>query len=555
MEESGTYKSAPKKGTWGFTMKRFIGVILKSVLIVLCFMAYLIIVPIFLLLMTPLYLYRLLVKLAQKLLKPEWTGMVSPRDALVGLDNTATQCECMITVLLTMKGDPDMKKVLEVFQNEVINGKNSKGELCYQKLQNYYDTWLGFTFWKKEENFQLENHVRELDPSEYDFLKNNNKSEDGVAVKEDQLMKILGARSTKCFPPGVSPWEALIIRNYKKASPQLHHDFKANVPISSVEKLGEKDCEFALVLRIHHAIGDGYSIMKLIMSNLCMGALDRVPKAPVRRLSPLTVLLNYIAIVFLTPYYHFLQFFLDIDKTMWHLPSNKLEKQWQFAMTERLSFAAIKEISKQQGVCMTATLVAGLAGGIHNFLKEKGMEKKNKKIMRALSPMPWKDHPLETLVNHWTVGIFDIPAHEPCPRKRLSIANESASRLKRSPIMVTNFMTVPVLLSAPKFLTDIWGSNWMTTMILSNFPGPDFASNAFYDSHYIDDVISWVPHMRGSAGMGAMFQSYNGGVRVTLSVDKAIIRDQAEVVELSNHISQEFLRLRSLQPNGAETNV
>ncbi|ODM98274.1 hypothetical protein Ocin01_08412 [Orchesella cincta] len=552
MEESGTDSPAPKKGTWGLNMKKFVGVISKSILIVLCFMAYLVIIPIFLLLMTPMYLYRFFVKIAQKIFKPEWTGMVSPRDALVGLDNTSSRCECMITLLLTMKGDPDMKKVLEVFQNEVINGRNSKGELCYQKLLNYYDTWLGLYFWKKEENFLLENHVHELDPSEYDCIRENNNTETGVS--EEQLMKILGARSTKCFPHGVAPWEALVIRNYKKAPGQLHH-YKANVPIAPVERMGEKDCEFALVLRIHHAMGDGYSIMKLVMSNLCIGALDRVPKAPTRRISPLTLVLNYLAIFFLTPYYHFLQFILHIDKAMWHLPSKKLTKQWQFSMTERLSFDSIKETSKKHGVCVTATLVAGLSGGLHNFLREKGHHKKNNKIMRALSPMPWKGHPMETLVNHWTVGIFDIPAHESCPRKRLAIANESANRLKRSPIMVTNFMTVPVLLSVPKCMTDLYGKNWMTTMIISNFPGPDFACNALYDSHYIDDVISWVPHMRGSAGMGVMFQSYNGGVRVTISVDKAIIKDQTEVSELSNHISQEFLQLRSLQPTGAETNV
>jgi len=553
MVKSGTYSPTPKRSGWGLTMKQFIGVISKTVLIVLCFVAYLILVPIFLLLMTPLYLYRLFVILAQKLLKPELVEIVSTRDALVGLDNASSQLECMITLLLIMKGDPDMNKILEVFKNEVINGKNSKGELCYQKLKNYYDTWLGFTFWKKEENFQLENHVHEINLSEYDFMKENNNGKDGVT--EEQLMKMLGARATKCFPPGISPWEALIVRNYKKAPPNLHQDYKPNIPITPVEKFGEKDCEFALVLRIHHAMGDGYSIMKLVMSNLCIGALDRIPKPPARQLSIFTVILNYMAIFFLTPYYHFLQFVLHVDKTMWHLPSNKLEKQWQFAVTERISFAAIKEISKNQEVCVTATLVAGLAGGVHNFLKNKGLGNKNNSKMRAMSPMPWKGHPVETLVNHWTVGIFDIPSHEPCPRKRLWIANESANRLKRSPIMVTNFMTVPILLSVPKFLTDIWGVNWMTTMILSNFPGPDFPCNALYDSHYIDDVISFVPHMRGSAAMGAMFVTYNGGVRITVSVDKAIIRDQAEVNELSNLISEEFLRMRSLQPSGAETNV
>lgn len=51
-----------------------------------------------------------------------------------------------------------------------------------------------------------------------------------------------------------------------------------------------------------------------------------------------------------------------------------------------------------------------------------------------------------------------------------------------------------------------------------------------------------------------MFLSYNGGVRVSLSFDKAIMKDQKEVEVLSQYISQEFNNLRSLQPP-AETVV
>lgn len=46
-----------------------------------------------------------------------------------------------------------------------------------------------------------------------------------------------------------------------------------------------------------------------------------------------------------------------------------------------------------------------------------------------------------------------------------------------------------------------------------------------------------------------MFLSYNGGVRVTLSVDKAIISEREELEYLCSLISQEFINLRSLQPH------
>lgn len=95
---------------------------------------------------------------------------------------------------------------------------------------------------------------------------------------------------------------------------------------------------------------------------------------------------------------------------------------------------------------------------------------------------------------------MDIPVHEPCARKRLLAANKNVESLKKSPILVTNFITVPVFLGAPNWLTDFLGTNWMTSMVISNFPGPNFPGLAFYGAQYIDDVVTWVPHMRGSAG-------------------------------------------------------
>ncbi len=47
-------------------------------------------------------------------------------------------------------------------------------------------------------------------------------------------------------------------------------------------------------------------------------------------------------------------------------------------------------------------------------------------------------------------------------------------------------------------------------------------------------------------GLGVMFLSYNGGVRVSLSVDKAIIDNAEELDELAHLIAQEFHNLRSL---------
>lgn len=331
----------------------------------------------------------------QKICHPDWVGIMSTRDAVVGLDKISKKCECMITILLTLTGEGDIDSVREVFRREVIQAKDKHGRQCYLKLTYFFESWLGFTFWKREK-FLLENHVRMLDLTEFEHWNNNNDF-----VTEEQLMKVMGSLATKPFPYGMSPWEFLVVKRYKRTPPKLHHDVTPTVPIVPVEIGPDKDVECAVVLRVHHAIGDGYSLMKLIIANLCGAPSSVVPKAPIRRISPLTEFFNYVAIMILTPYYHFLQFFLHIDRTIWHLPSTRLTKDWNFAITEKMSFQDIKTISKDAGVCVTATLLAGLGGGIHNYLKAKGLGRQNSRVMRGLSPMPWKDHPMDTLVNHW----------------------------------------------------------------------------------------------------------------------------------------------------------
>lgn len=321
--------------------------------------------------------------------------MLSPRDALVGLDNYTSHAECVFTLLLTLKGVPDINFIRQVFQKEVLQTKNKKGQLSFQRLTYYFESWMGFTFWKRDENFQIEKHVRECYPSEFDPTFQND------SITEEQLMHSLGSLATKPFPKYMSPWEILVIRNYRKLPSRLHKNYYPTVSIPTVDTDSEKDIEFAMVLRMHHALGDGFSTMKLFVQNICGDYKALMPVPLEHKLSLFQKLLQTSALIFLTGYNQFSQFILNVDRSAWHLPYDKLTKQWQFAMTEKISLNTVKSISKQQGVCVTAVLISALAGGIHNFLEIKRKGLKNKEVMRATGPMPWKNHPMDTLVNHW----------------------------------------------------------------------------------------------------------------------------------------------------------
>jgi hypothetical protein len=270
-----------------------------------------------------------------------------------------------------------------------------------------------------------------------------------------------------------------------------------------------------------------------------------------KEMSLLDKFLMYLGILLLSPYYNFKQFVLDVDKNFWHVAESQLTRDWHAIRTEKFAFTRLKEISKSTGISMTAVLLAGFGGGIRRYLQAVRDDKRMPEVMRALAPLPWKGHPLDGLVNHWTLGFMVLPVGISCPRRRLREAEKSIKELKTSPVLFTNFGTVPLLLGPPSCVSDVWATNWMTTMVLSNFPGPNFPLRSF-NKHYCEDVTFWLPQMRGNSSLGVAFLSYNGGVRMTATIDKKIIPTSSNAELFAKCINQEVAELQRLFGSDAD---
>lgn len=385
-----------------FTVGNVFIKLVRLIFVLIALALYCAVVPLFAAFMIPLYIYRGLIIVLQKVFHPDWACIMSSRDAIVGLDDTTKSCHCMIVASICFRGVPDMEKIHKHFQKNVMEAKNSQGKDWYKKLTYYYENWMGFPFWKKETNFKLENHLRIFDYNvNYKKIADRNGKVEEY-VEEDDLMRCFGEIETLPFAKGRSPWEIMVLKNY---IPRGTHQ-AYTVPAMTITEGSEDNEEkyFTLVYRVHHAIGDGFSFLKMLVCNICDEPIDSVPKAPCRKFNFCTTILNNIAILIFTPYYHFQQFFVQIDRSIWHLSSNKLTKRSHFVTTERVPLESLKMVGKAHKVPLTGVLLAGLAGGIHNFLKLTGKGHLIPKCMRALSPMPWENHPAfngDGMVNHW----------------------------------------------------------------------------------------------------------------------------------------------------------
>jgi hypothetical protein len=360
----------------------------KLLLIVFLFVLYTLLIPILLLILSPLYLYRFFVVTIAKF-KPELKSIVCTRDAVVGLDDVTKRSQCVLNTMLTYRGEPDLEHIRNVFQQKVMDSMDKNGNKLYAKFTYYYESWMGYAFWKKENDFKLENHIRFCEETEE--LINEN------AINEESLMTILGPICTKPFKKEISPWEILIVRNFIPASNKINPEFKPNTEIGG----DNEKRKFALVLRIHHALADGFSVMKMVMNNLSDEPMTKFVTVPVKEKSILEMFMLYIGIIVLSPYYHVKQFVLDVDKNFWHLKESQLTGDLFTIRSEAISVEDLKQASKRLKVSSTAVLLTTFGGGIRNFMKSSGLDKITPQLFRGLAPMPWKNHPMDGLINHW----------------------------------------------------------------------------------------------------------------------------------------------------------
>ena len=345
----------------------------------------------------PLYLYRILVKYLARVLHPEWIGIMNLRDVFVSERMEGKKgLSSVVTMATIQRGDPDMDFIRKCFMEKVMlqpcKKSGSEEELLpYTKFTYYYDYWCGFPFWKEEENFSLESHIRVWE-----------ETGETETTEEDFVAK-MGPLTTRPFAKGMSPWEMLIIPNYIASvtppDPQFIEDFVGNNNNNNDEKSEKR---FVIIFRFHHTLCDGFSMAKLFVQNFGGQPEENTPRAARKKPSVFTLMRYAVQTLLQLGYCHLKILVWDYDFNKWHIPTKELTGDWHTVMTEPLPFNLAREVSKRTGTATTTVLFGAIAGGLRRYWKSMGKtDKEIPKLMRALFPLPVSKHPLDGLVNHW----------------------------------------------------------------------------------------------------------------------------------------------------------
>ena len=334
------------------SMERIVKFVLKligTIVIILGFSQLLIAASISLL------IRRFVIALA-RIQRPDFAQMMQGMSQIFALESYQAASSCNIILYMVCDGTISLDLLRQQFLIKLMPAtcmsNPEADEDPYARLRQFWAKYMGFLFWQWEVDFRAEKHIRHYDCSDIGVAL----TEGGVCSEED-LKRITAPLLAKPFVAGQSPWELLLMENYK----------------SHENNDGHRQCVVAI--RIHHALADGISLVKMI-SRLFDNETADFTTATFPQLSLAKRILRNVLVTLRGPYDLASKYFVDCydSRNCWYMVDEQRPKQYHALFSEVIQVGKIKEIMKEYGVCYNAVLYAVTAGAIVKLMKEAGQK-------------------------------------------------------------------------------------------------------------------------------------------------------------------------------------
>ena len=191
--------------------------------------------------------------------------------------------------------------------------------------------------------------------------------------------------------------------------------------------------------------------------------------------------------------------------------------------------AEVKRACKARGCTLNDGLIAAMTGALRRYLLGRGQEVA---ALRAFVPVNMRplDEPVPTtLGNRFTLVLLELPVGEADPEARLALLKARMDHLKGGAQASVNYGLLHALGATParveRVVADIFGSK--ASAVMTNVPGPrerlTFAGNP------VAGIQFWVPQA-AHLGLGVSIFSYAGEVTVGVAADVGLVPDPEALV-------------------------
>jgi len=224
--------------------------------------------------------------------------------------------------------------------------------------------------------------------------------------------------------------------------------------------------------------------------------------------------------------------------------SAKLSVPRRVTWSERMPLDGIRAIGHATGTTVNDVLTAAMTGALRRYLL--GRDSLVDQI-RTMVPYNLRaaDEPLpRELGNRFGLVYLTLPVGIADPTDRLAEVHRRMQEIKHSREGGLSFAILEAVGRTPQqieqSLLDVFTQK--ISAVMTNVPGP--SEPIYLAGSKIAGVVPWVP-VAGTVGMGISIFSYNGGVTVGLQVDPGLVPDPDTIIA---DYEREVVALRQLAP-------
>jgi WS/DGAT/MGAT family acyltransferase len=221
------------------------------------------------------------------------------------------------------------------------------------------------------------------------------------------------------------------------------------------------------------------------------------------------------------------------------------------AWGEPMPLDVVKAVSKGLGCSINDVLLSCVSGAIGGWLRDQGDDPTGAEI-RAMVPVNLR--PLEQawqLGNQFGLAPLVLPIGIANPVERVYAVRARMNQLKGSfqPLLAFGVLAVTGLFIKPVQDLVLGMFSKKTTAVMTNVPGPRDLLKLCGST--LRQTMFWVP-ASGDVGVGVSILSYGGGVQFALITDAALCPEPQAIIDRFEPEFQQLLLLSLMLPWGAD---
>ncbi|XP_050351558.1 uncharacterized protein LOC126774197 [Nymphalis io] len=449
------------------------------------------------------FFYKLICSVIIKRKDKHFAGFLDSFDVFWSLEDDATKSVINVLGVIESKSSQDLvDHIREKLQRVMQNSDAEK--IFYRRNEEY-----GFYYWRKCCYIDISQYVRIVDVS--------NSTELSVSDLEEVMTEI----AYQPLPFNDEGLFQILITNQKLKS-------------------DNKNDEYGVIFRIHHAVGDGVSLIEFLCESLadrenesnlfCMPDSYRsnTKKTP-------SDLMEMIIKLCKMPGSLVDGILREPDRTALHGPKLIGKKLFKWTDSDENLFGLVKDIKKNsEDLNFSDILATSLSCGLRDYyIKAIDPAPNTVSVILPIRFPPKKTGVLK-LENNFTVAILDLPIGS-----NIGDVRRNFNRLRESADPLTNYYFLKVCSILPKeILFHVFYSN-QATMVLSNMPGPKALSIC---GGVMKSLVFFIPN-KGNTGLGVTALCYNGVLRFGAIADSALVSSSDELSIILNGMVKEIKRL------------